>query len=254
MHVSDDDGIRTVTFDCPNVRNAFTPDAAGELAEILADSDPNAIDAVVLTGEGKAFSAGGDIESMAEREENVRDAYERVRDTLSRVVHEVLSAPVPVVAKVNGDAVGAGMALVTAADFAYASESARFAASFINVGLIPDMGGTFLLPRLVGLRKAKELAFTGELISADEAAELDVVNEVVPDEQLDVRVEELTDTLADQPTRTIALGKQALHENLGKDWREALDYETMIQSQAYDMPAHEEGVSAFLEGRKPDFE
>ncbi|WP_435153716.1 enoyl-CoA hydratase/isomerase family protein [Haladaptatus sp. DFWS20] len=254
MHVSDDDGIRTVTFDRPDVRNAFTPEAAGELAEILTESDPKSIDAVVLTGEGKAFSAGGDIQSMAEREENVREAYERVRDTLSRVVHEVLSAPVPVVAKVNGDAVGAGMALVTAADFAYAGESARFAASFINVGLIPDMGGTFLLPRLVGLRKAKELAFTGELISADEAAELDVVNEVVPDEQLGVRVDELTETLAKQPTHTIALGKQALQENLGKDWREALDYETMIQSQAYDMPAHKEGVSAFLEGRKPEFE
>ncbi|SIR07138.1 Enoyl-CoA hydratase/carnithine racemase [Haladaptatus litoreus] len=254
MHVSDDDGIRTVTFDRPEVRNAFTPEAAGELAEILAESDPKSIDVVVLTGEGKAFSAGGDIESMAEREENVREAYERVRDTLSRVVHEVLSAPVPVVAKVNGDAVGAGMALVTAADFAYASESARFAASFINVGLIPDMGGTFLLPRLVGLRKAKELAFTGELILAAEADELDVVNEVVPDEQLDARVAELTDTLSKQPTHTIALGKQALHENLGKDWREALDYETMVQSQAYDMPAHKEGVSAFLEGRKPEFE
>ncbi|ODR81895.1 enoyl-CoA hydratase [Haladaptatus sp. W1] len=254
MHVSDDDGIRNITFDRPEVRNAFTPDAAGELAEILAESDPKEQDAIVLTGEGKAFSAGGDIESMAEREENVREAYERVRDTLSRVVHEVLTAPVPVVAKVNGDAVGAGMALVTAADFAYATESARFAASFINVGLIPDMGGTFLLPRLVGLRKAKELAFTGELISAEEAAELDVVNEVVPDEQLDIRVTELTDTLADQPTHTIALGKQALHENLGKDWREALDYETMVQSQAYDMPAHIEGVAAFLEGREPEFE
>ncbi|WP_227354498.1 enoyl-CoA hydratase/isomerase family protein [Haladaptatus salinisoli] len=254
MHVSDDDGVRTVTFDRPEVRNAFTPEAAGELAEILAESDPESIDAVVLTGEGEAFSAGGDIQSMADREENVRDAYERVRDTLSRVVSEVLSAPVPVVAKVNGDAVGAGMALVTASDFAYAGESARFAASFINVGLVPDMGGTFLLPRLVGLRKAKELAFTGEMISAEEAAELDVINGVVPDEQLDIRVTELTDQLAEQPTRTIALGKQALHENLGKAWREALDYETMIQSQAYDMPAHEEGVSAFLEGREPEFE
>ena len=146
------------------------------------------------------------------------------------------------------------MALVTAADFAYATESARFAASFINVGLIPDMGGTFILPRLVGLRKAKELAFTGQMISAEEAAELDIVNEAVTDEQLDIRVTELTDTLADQPTHTIALGKQALHENLGQELREALDYETMIQSQAYDMPAHIEGVSAFLEDREPDFE
>lgn len=254
MHVSDDDGIRTVTFDRPEVRNAFSPDTALELAEILTECDPTDVDAVVLTGEGKAFSAGGDIESMAEREETVRAAYERVRDTLSRVVAEVMDAPVPVVAKVNGDAVGAGMALALSCDFAYAAESARFGAAFVHVGLIPDMGATFNLPAQIGLRKTKELVFTGKLVDAGEAAELGLVNETVADDDLDDVVADLCDTLRRRPTETIGMAKQGLHENMGKGWRDALDYETMLQSQAYDTGSHREGVAAFLEDRKPDFE
>jgi len=165
-----------------------------------------------------------------------------------------VTAPVPVVAKVNGDAVGAGMALAAAADFAYAGESARFGALFINVGLIPDMGGTFLLPQLIGIRKTKELAFTGDLISATEAEELGVVNETVPDDDLDDVVADILEKLAAKPTRTIGIAKQALRENAGRGWREALDYEILLQSQAYDLPAHEEGVTAFLEDREPEFE
>lgn len=254
MHVTDDDGVRTVTFDRPEVRNAFSPETARELADVVADVDPKAVDALVLTGEGKAFSAGGDIEAMAEREENVRAAYERVRDTLSRVVGEILDAPVPVVAKVNGDAVGAGMALAVAADFAYAAESARYGAAFVHVGLIPDMGGTFNLPSQIGLRKTKELVFTGKLIDAHEAEELGLVNETVPDDELDDVVDDLCDTLRKRPTETIGMAKQGLHESMGKGWRDALDYETMLQSQAYDTDAHREGVAAFLEDRTPDFD
>jgi enoyl-CoA hydratase/carnithine racemase len=250
----DDGTIREITFDRPDVRNAMTAAVARELADALADLDPADHDAVVITGDGESFSAGGDIEAMAEREETTPEAYERVRTTLGRVAENALSAPVPIVAKVNGDAVGAGMSLAAVSDFAYAADSARFGASFINVGLVPDMGATAILPRLIGLRTTKELAFTGKLIDASEAAELDLVNETVPDEQLDDRVDELLETLRNRPTANIGLAKEAIHDNLGHSWGDGLKQEARLQSMAYDTDAHDEGVEAFLNGRKPDFD
>lgn len=249
----DGGSIRRITFDRPDSYNAMTTSVAHDLTDALTDLDPSDHDVVVITGDGDAFSAGGDIEAMAERDESAREAYERVRTTLGRVAEAVLTAPVPVVAKVNGDAVGAGMTLTAVADFAYAAESARFGASFINVGLVPDLGGTVVLPQLIGLRKTKELAFTGQLLSATDAAEIDVINEAVPDDQLDARVEDLLETLADQPTESIGLAKRAIHDNLGASWQEGLEREAHFQTLAYDTDAHAEGVDAFLNGRKPEF-
>lgn len=249
----DDGSVRRITFDRPDAYNAMTAAVARDLADALTDLDPSDHDAVVITGDGDAFSAGGDIEAMAERNESAPEAYERVRTTLGRVAEAVLTTPVPVVANVNGDAVGAGMALTAVADFAYAAESARFGASFINVGLIPDLGGTVVLPRLIGLRKTKELAFTGRLLSATEAAELDIVNEAVPSDHLDDRVDDLLETLADQPTESIGLAKRAIHSNLGASVQDGLDREAHFQTLAYDTDAHAEGVSAFLDDRTPEF-
>lgn len=250
----DDGPVRRVTFDRPDVRNAMTADVARQLAEALEGLDPADHDAVVITGEGEAFSAGGDIDAMDDRDETSPEAYERVRATLGRVAERALTAPVPIVAKVNGDAVGAGLSLVAVSDFAYAAESARFGASFIHVGLVPDMGGTAILPRVVGLRTTKELAFTGRLIDAEEAAGMDLVNEVVPDNTLDDRVTDLVDTLRNRPTENIGLAKQAIHDNLGQSWRDGLEREAHVQTLAYDTDAHTEGVAAFLDGRDPDFE
>lgn len=249
----DGGSIRRITFDSPDSYNAMTTSVANDLIDALTDLDPSDHNAVVITGDGDAFSAGGDIEAMAKRDESAREAYERVRTTLGRVAEAVLTAPVPVVAKINGDAVGAGMSLTAVADFAYAAESARFGASFINVGLVPDLGGTVVLPQLIGLRKTKELAFTGKLLSATEAAELDVINEAVPDDQLDDRVENFLEMIADQPTESIGLTKRAIHDNLGASWQEGLEREAHFQTLAYDTDAHAEGVDAFLNGRKPTF-
>ncbi|UHQ98951.1 enoyl-CoA hydratase-related protein (plasmid) [Natrinema zhouii] len=249
----DDGSVRRITFDRPETYNAMTAAVARDLADALTDLDPSDHDAVVITGDGDAFSAGGDIEAMAERDESAPEAYDRVRTTLGRVAEAILTAPVPVVAKVNGDAVGAGMALTAVADFAYAAESARFGASFINVGLVPDLGGTVILPRLIGLRKTKELAFTGKLLSATEAADLEIVNEAVPDDRVDGRVDDLLETLADQPTESIGLAKRAIHGNLGASLQEGLDREAHFQTLAYDTDAHAEGVDAFLTDRTPEF-
>lgn len=254
MQITDEAGVRRVTFDRPDVLNAFTTDTAAELADVLADSDPTELDAVVLTGEGRAFSAGGDVESMAAREETPEEAYERIDGTFGRLAEEAMSARVPIVARVDGDAIGAGMAIVALSDFAYAVDSARFSAAFVRVGLIPDTGGSFLLPRLVGLRAAKDLAFTGRFFDAEEAAELGIVNEVVAEDALDDRIDDLLATLEERPTRTIGLAKRAMHANLGRGFEEALDYENVVQSQAYATQEHGEGVAAFLEGREPEFD
>ena len=254
MQVTDEDGIRTVTFDRPEVMNAMNMEVAQELADIFEEPNPEDFDAIVLTGEGPAFSAGGDIQAMAEREETTYDAFRRVMETFTRLAESMLECPVPIVAKINGDAVGAGLAIVAASDFAYAAESARFSAAFVKVGLVPDTGATLLLPKLVGLRTAKELVFTGDLYDAEDAVEMDLINEAVPDDELDETVEALVEKLSRRPTTTIGLAKRAMHATMGMGWQEALEHEALVQSEAYSTPDHIEGVSAFLEGRKPDFE
>lgn len=254
MDVTTVDGQLRITFDRPESMNAFTPEAAQELASAVEGANVEDHDAVVLTGEGEAFSAGGDIQSMAEREETPREAYDRVHETLGRVVEAMLECRVPIVAKVNGDAVGAGLAITALSDFAYAAEDATFSCAFVHLGLIPDTGGSFLLPRLVGLRAAKRLAFTGEFFDAAEAANLGLINGAVPPEELDERVDDLLATLADRPTETIGLAKQTIHDNLGRQWPDAIDHEIMLQVQAYGTDAHEEGVAAFLDDRDPEFE
>ncbi|MFC5366708.1 enoyl-CoA hydratase/isomerase family protein [Salinirubrum litoreum] len=253
MKLTDDAGVRTITFDRPDAMNAMSHQIARDLADEIERADPDELDALVLTGEGRAFSAGGDVQAMADREETARESYESMRDSFGRVAEAAIESSVPVVARVNGDAVGAGMALVAVSDFAVACESARFGAAFVEVGLVPDTGGTFLLPQLVGLRTAKELAMTGKLIDAEDAESMGLINDCVPDEDLDSAVEDLLDTLCARPTRTLGLIKQALHGNVTRQWDEALDYEAMLQSQAYGTPEHEEGVAAFLEKRDPEF-
>ena len=253
MQITEDDGVRTVTFDRPDAMNAVSHGIARELADEIERADPDELDALVLTGKGRAFSAGGDVQAMADREETARESYESMRKSFGRVAEAAIESSVPLVAKVNGDAVGAGLALVAVSDFAVAAESARFGAAFVKVGLVPDTGGTFLLPQLVGLRTAKDLAMTGRLVDAEEAASMGLVNDCVPDDDLDSAVADLLDTLRARPTRTLGLIKQALHGNVTRQWDEALDYEAMLQSQAYDSPEHEEGVAAFREKRDPEF-
>jgi enoyl-CoA hydratase/carnithine racemase len=254
MEITDRDGVRTVTFDRPDALNTLTTENAAELADVLSRADPAELDAVVLTGEGRAFSAGGDLESIAAFEETPAEAYERIDDTFGRLAEEALGCRVSVVARVNGDAIGAGMAVVGLSDFAYAADDARFSAAFVRIGLIPDTGGTVLLPRLVGLRAAKELAFTGRFFDAEEAAELGLINEAVPENDLDDRIEELLGVLRERPTRTIGMAKRAIHANMGRGVGEALDYESVVQSQALGTDEHREGLSAFLEEREPEFQ
>jgi 2-(1,2-epoxy-1,2-dihydrophenyl)acetyl-CoA isomerase len=257
MDVTDDDGVRRITFDRPDVLNAMSSDTAVELADAIEGADPDAQDAVVVTGEGDAFSAGGDIEAMRDRLDGPggpAEAYDHLEESFGRIVEAAFELELPVVARVNGDAVGAGLSVAAVCDLAYAAESARFSCAFVRVGLVPDAGGSFLLPQLVGLRAAKRLAFTGEFVDAAEAADLGLVTEAVPDDDLDDRVEAVVDRLRDAPTKTVGLTKRAIHESLGRPWPEALEYEHLTQVQAYGTDEHREGVEAFLEKRDPDWD
>lgn len=249
-----EDRVQTTTFDRPESRNAFTAAAARELAEAIEHAKRNDARALVLTGEGESFSAGGDLEEMAARQETPHEAYRRYQETLNAMIEGILTAPFPVIAKVNGDAIGAGTNVAAACDFVIADETARFGEVFVNVGLIPDSGGTFILPALVGLRKAKELAMTGEIFDAAEAEELDLINEAVPGEDLDDAVEDLLTTLGDKPTETLGLTKRGFHENLGRSYQDALETEANLQVLCYGSEAHEEGVDAFLNDREPEFD
>ncbi|SEV94937.1 enoyl-CoA hydratase/isomerase family protein [Natrinema salifodinae] len=254
MEIDSDDGVLRLTFDRPDAHNALTTETAARLADAIEGATPEEDDAIIITGVGEAFSAGGDLDSLAETPDSSQAAYEEVTATFGRVVEAMLECPVPVVAKVNGDAIGAGLSIVALADIAYAAADATFSCAFVRVGLLPDTGGTVMLPHIVGLRAAKQLAFTGEFFDAERAADLDLVNQAVPADELDERVDETVEQLASGPTATIGMMKQAMHENLGRSWEEGLDYENLLQAQARTTDAHEEGVTAFLEGRDPEFE
>lgn len=246
--------VRTIAFDRPEKRNAMTAGAAREVVAALSSAAEDDVRAAVLTGEGEAFSAGGDLEAMADRDDGPAEALERVEGTLTALVQAIVGAPFPVLARVNGDAVGAATNLVAACDFAVAVEDARFGEAFVNVGLIPDCGGTVVLPATVGYRTAKELAMTGRLFDATEAASMGLVSAAVPADDLDDEVDDLLATLGEKPTETLALTKRAFRENLGRPLGEALEREAYLQAIAYGTDAHEEGVSAFLEDRRPEFE
>ena len=254
VRVETDGRVHTLAFDRPGAKNALTADAATELVDALDAAADAGARAVVLTGDGDAFCAGGDVEAMAARDETPGEANDRVRETLTALIETLLTLPLPVIAKVNGDAVGAGTNVAAACDFAYAAADARFGEVFGNVGLIPDSGGTFLLPALVGLRTAKELTMTGRLFDATEAAEMDLINRAVPAGDLDGEVADLLSTLDRKPTETLGLTKRGLHENIGRPFRDALEREAYLQVIAYGSDAHERGVEAFRNDERPEFE
>ncbi|UWG47653.1 Enoyl-CoA hydratase/carnithine racemase [Halanaeroarchaeum sp. HSR-CO] len=245
--VSDDDGLRRITIDRPEARNALTLGMAADIADAIETAEPADHYAILLEGVGESFSAGGDVVAMQNRGTDVRAEFERIADTFGRVVEAAMTADVPIVAKVQGDAIGAGLSLVAVSDLAYASTDARFSVAFVRVGLVPDTGGSVLLPHLIGLRETKRLALTGEFFDGTEAADLGLVTDAVPADQLDDIVDDMLDTLADQPTRIVGLIREAIHGGIGRDWRSALEHENQIQAQARDTVEHAESVQAFVE-------
>ncbi len=236
--------------------NAFNDQLTTELGEALknAERDPD-VRVLVITGAGKAFCSGQDLGDLKKKyvPGHVPELGADLRRRYNPIIKRIYEMEKPVIAAVNGVAAGAGCSLALACDLRIASEEAVFIEVFINVGLIPDSGSTFMLPRLVGLGKAMELCLTGQRVEADEAERIGLVNRVVAPEVLRDEVDALARKLVALPARGIALTKRLLHQSLNNDLLEQLEAEAYAQETAGKTEDHTEGVIAFIEKRKPVF-
>ncbi len=210
---------------------------------------------MVITGAGKGFCAGGDVKDMAERRSAgaSRNVLEKIAPSRDRTLLAMREAPQPIIAAVNGAAAGAGMNLALGCDIRLASTAAKFSQAFVKRGLHPDWGGTYFLPRVVGMAKACELIFTGELIDAQEALRLGIVSAVHPPEELLPVARALAQKIADGPPLALRLAKRSLYHNEAADLRTALEVETFAQNICYETEDAAEGARAFVEKRAPVF-
>lgn len=245
-------GVATITLNRPQALNAFTPQMNGEFLDALKDAEQDGtVRCFVITGAGKAFSAGQDLKARTREQkgslgESLRERYNPIILRLRRTEKIVLAA-------VNGVAAGAGCNLALACDLRIASEEARFIEAFIRVGLAPDCGGSFFLPRLVGLSKAMELLLLGETVEAGEALRIGLVARVVPAAELPEATREIAERLARGP-RSIGLIKRAVHRAFLSELETQLEYEACLQEIAGRSADYDEGVRAFLEKRPPVFQ
>jgi len=246
-------GVLTLTLNRPEVLNALNEQLTADLHVGLrfAERTPE-VRCVVLTGAGRGFCSGQDLR---ERTGGEAVSYgDSLRRRYNPVILRMRTMEKPVIAAVNGVAAGAGCNLALAADLRIASERASFIEVFSRVGLVPDSGGTFTLPRLVGLGKALELAFTADPVDAHEALRLGLVNRVVPHDELMAHTLALATRLAQGPTRAFGLTKRAFNYALTASLEATLEYEAHLQEIAGRTADHREGVAAFLEKRQPRFE
>jgi 2-(1,2-epoxy-1,2-dihydrophenyl)acetyl-CoA isomerase len=249
------DGVATVTLNQPQTLNALSYDVVVRLREVVGDvgRDPE-VRAVILTGAGRGFCSGANLlggsgESLAAGGMGVRVAILEMNEILA----DIAEMEKPWLAAVNGPAVGGGCSLALVCDLAMIAESAYLAVSYVNIGMVLDMGSTFLLPRLVGLRKAKELAYFGDRVYGPEAAEIGLVNRVVPDDELMSSAREWAAQLASGPTLSIGAIKLGMRRALHTSFRDALHWEAQMIALIAQTDDAAEGVMAFFQKRKPDF-
>lgn len=255
-----DQGVATVTLNRPAVLNAVSPQMIEELqAALRTVRDDASVRAVILTGTGRGFCSGADLKARQRLQpsEAPPDANKagtaRLRRTYNPLILAIRTIEKPFIAAVNGVAAGAGCNLALACDIVLASDEARFGNVFARIGLIPDCGGHFFLPRLVGFHKAAELMFTGDLIDAGEAERIGLINRVVPHAELAQHARALAERLARGPTRAIGLCKRTLNIGTTADLAAVLEAEAEGQGLASQTEDHWEGVQAFLEKRPARF-
>ena len=245
--------VATLTLNRPGARNALDLTMRQELLSALDEVEADAATRVlVLTGAGEHFCAGGDVKSMRERRQTAAEGRQRVQ-MLNRLVLRLVDFPRPTIAMVDGYAVGAGTNLALCCDLVVASDRAKFGELFNKIGLAPDGGGTWLLPRLVGLARAKELIFTGDVFDAAEAARLGLVNRVVPAAELRAATRALAEKIAGGPPAVQRMAKHMVNRAATSDLAAALDLEAYSQGLAIAGDDHQEGLAAFFEKRAPKF-
>jgi 2-(1,2-epoxy-1,2-dihydrophenyl)acetyl-CoA isomerase len=253
--LTQDGPVATLMLNRAEKLNAIDDGMREGLAAALESAQRDAsIRALVITGAGRGFCAGGDIQKMVElKKDHQSVTFRGYLEGGHDLVRKIRQLPKPVLASVNGPAAGAGMNLALACDLRIASDQATFTQAFVRIGLHPDWGGTFFLPRLIGIGRAMEMFALGEPISANEAYRLGLVNSVVPHDQLAAETRKLAERLAEAPFLPIALLKQALYERLETQLELMMDFEVDAQMKCFDSGDFAEGLRAFLEKRKPEF-
>lgn len=254
LHATDN-GVSWITLNRPEAMNAITPDQRERIIERLAEAsaDPD-VRAVVITATGKGFCAGADLRGTPSTGDRVAgDVARLIQRGAQRFIAAVLDCEKPVIAAVNGTAAGLGAHLALACDLVLAAESARFIEVFVRRGLVPDGGGAYLLPRLIGPQRAKELMFFGDAVPAAEAERLGLVNRVVPDGELTKTAREWAERLATGPTRALALTKQLVNASLDGDRAASFAAEATAQEINMTTADAQEGVASFVERRSPAY-
>ncbi|UCF19366.1 MAG: enoyl-CoA hydratase/isomerase family protein [Gemmatimonadota bacterium] len=255
ISVGVDRKIGTITLNRPDKLNSFANQMRVEIAAAVNElSGRDDVAVMVITGAGRGFCTGADVTYLKEIvDRRDEDALRGLVEAGRTVVTSIRRAPKPVIASVNGPAAGGGANLALACDIRIASERASIGQTFNRIGLHPDWGGTYFLPRLVGPAIAAELIFTGAMIPAQEAHRLGIFNRVVPHDQLTDETQELAAALASKPRLSLALAKQAIYRSLGASLEEMLDFELDAQLRCGFSADGREGMTAFVERREPRF-
>jgi 2-(1,2-epoxy-1,2-dihydrophenyl)acetyl-CoA isomerase len=246
------DGVAIITLNRTSVLNSFNFEMADDVIHAFEYCRDNEnIRAIVLTGAGRGFCAGQDLEE-ATKEGGPR-IEEIVDHTYNPIINLIRYTEKPVIGAINGVAAGAGANIALACDITLAAQSANFIQSFSNIGLVPDSGGTFTLPRLVGMQRAAAMMFLANKVSASEAQQLGMIYQVVEDEKLQQAAFELASNLAKRPTKGIGLTKRLLNATFTNSMEEQLAMERALQAEAGQTYDHKEGIKAFFEKRKPEY-
>jgi 2-(1,2-epoxy-1,2-dihydrophenyl)acetyl-CoA isomerase len=245
-------GVCELKLNRPAVFNSFNQSMAFALQKALDDAElNNEVRAIVITGEGKAFCAGQDLAEAMDPEGPELQSI--VRDHYNPIIERIRAIEKPIIAAVNGVAAGAGANIALACDITIAKKSASFIQAFSKIGLIPDSGGTYFLPRIIGSQKALALMMTGDKISAEQADQMNMIYKSVEDENFESEVKSFAENIAAMPTRGLGLTKKAVNATFSNTLTEQLALEEELQTEAGQTYDFREGVNAFLEKRKPVF-
>ena len=248
------DQIGTITFNRPDVLNALSQLGFREFIQALKEMDADdGIRVVVITGAGRAFSAGLDIDEARQGPPETGLQVVPLQDTVAWIPHIMRNMRKPIIASINGPAAGGGFTIALASDIRIASEDAKLGAGFVRVGLIPELGSSYTLPRLIGIAKACELIFTGKTVDAREAKAIGLVNEVVPRDELTAATYKMATEITKAAPMALQLAKKVLYQGLDSDLVSQLHFEQLGQSTCFRSEDFREGTQSFLEKRKPVF-